>query len=149
MLLFLVILLFGLLVFLNVGVWLIFGALPYLSQLGSEGGSLSENMVLFSLGLIHEITNGVSCMQHIHVHTPSGDQCQSLLSYFKPFRSLQCPHINQKKFKAGKGSQIAPSHRSDRSLRLPLSCRIAESSPHSHILVSSAAREAASVRIWY
>ena len=38
------------------------------------------------------------------------------LSCFKPFRSCQCPHINQKKFKAGKGSQIAPSHRPRRQL---------------------------------
>ena len=53
---------------------------------------------------------GLSRMQHIHVHTPSGDQCQSPLRYFKPFRSFQCPHINEKKINAGKGSQIAPSH---------------------------------------
>ena len=33
-----------------------------------------------------------------------------LLSYFKPFRSFQCLRVNQKKFNAGEGSQIAPSH---------------------------------------
>ena len=32
--------------------------------------------LIFSLGLFHKI-NRLSCMQHIHVHTPSGDKCQS------------------------------------------------------------------------
>ena len=75
-----------------------------------------------------------------------------LLSYFKLFHSFQCPHINQKKLKAGKSSHIAPSHPPP-SATAHYDCRSpagkAESSPHSHILVSLAAREAVSVRIWY
>ena len=47
---------------------------------------------IFSLGLFHEITNRLSCMQHIHVHTPSGNSAVPL-SYFKLFRSFHCPPL--------------------------------------------------------
>ena len=48
------------------------------------------NNQICSLGLFHEITNRLSCMQHVH-WGPVPD----LLSYFKLFCSFQCPHINQ------------------------------------------------------
>ena len=59
--LFLVILLFGLPILWHVFIWLIFGALPYLSQLGNEGGSLSENILTGN----DSQDNRLSCMQHI------------------------------------------------------------------------------------
>ena len=109
-------------------------------------------MVLFSPELIREITNRLSCMQHIYVHTPSGDQCQSSLaisSHSAPF-SVLISIRRSSRGGGGEGSQIAhPTSLGDSSLQLPLSCRIAESSLHFHILVSLAAREAVSVRIWY
>ena len=107
---------------------------------------------LFSLGLFHEIANRLSCMQHIHVHTPSYSLWGPVpdpLTYFKPFHSFQCPQINQKKFKVGKGSQIAPSHLPRRQL-----ASTAALLPDSGIFsalpyLSLAAREAVPVRIWY
>ena len=107
-------------------------------------------MVLFSLGLFHEITNRLSCMQHIHVHTPSGDQYQfpsPISSHSAPFSVLISIRRSSRRGKVHKLPH--PTSLSDSSLRLPLSCRTAESSPHSHILVSLAAKEAVLVRIWY
>ena len=107
-------------------------------------------MVLFSLGLFHEITNRLSCMQHIHMHTPSEDQYQCPLPISRPsapFSVLISIRRSSRREKVHKSPH--PTSLGDSSLRLPLSCRIAESSPHSHVLVSLAAREAVSVRIWY
>ena len=89
-------------------------------------------------------------MQHIHVHTPSGDQCQSpssISNHSAPFSVLIPIRRSARWGKVHKSPH--PTSLGDSSLRLPLSCRIAESSPHSHILVSLAEREAVSVRIWY
>ena len=48
-------------------------------------------LTLLSLELFHEITNRLSRMRHIHVHMPSGDQCQSptaISSHSSPFSVL-------------------------------------------------------------
>ena len=117
-------------------------------------------LTLFSLGLFLEITNRLSCVQHIHVHTPSGDQCQprqlfQAISRRLSVSSYQSEDRRRRRKKRKKaGERFTDRHLtsfSDSSLRLPLSCRIYNGifSPHSHILVSLAAREAVSVRIWY
>ena len=82
---------------------------------------------IFSLGLFHEITNRLSCMPHIHVHTPSGDQCQSLSaisSHSAPFSVLISIRRTSRREKVHKLPH--PISLVDSSLRLPLSCQIGE-----------------------
>ena len=105
---------------------------------------LVRNQIIFSLGLFHEITNRLSCMQLIHVHTLSGDQCQStspISSHSAPFSVFISIRRSSRRGKVHKSPH--PTSIGDSSLRLPLSCRIAESSPHSssHILVWQRGRQ--------